>query len=283
MDFTSVAMNAFKYAYDMFKNNNLYIIHVTINVGKNPEIFGGTPGQTNREFLTKELSAWLKHELNFKTLPENISINVERGEATEVIRKISKKFDFDYVVMGTRDNYSLFDKWLGTISLSLVKTIDIPIFLIPRYSRYTKFKKVLIASDNHINDERMLQNISTWNNNYKSHLDFLHISDSSDDEFQKKSNLAIRKYFAENNLNYGFEVTSAMNADISKTILANAYNKQANLIMMLPDDQSFINSLIFRSISKDMILSSDIPLLFLKRKDNINASFVNIESIAEGH
>ena len=61
---------------------------------------------------------------------------------------------------------------------------------------------------------------------------------------------------------YGFEVIEAN--DISKSILSVAYNKHSDIIAISPHHQNFIETLLFKSVSKDLILDSKMPLLFVK-------------------
>ena len=99
MDFTSVAINAFKYALSLFQDANFTIVHASFTVGKNPELFGSKPGNTNSDFLQNELKNLILHELNLKTLPENVRIKVELGDPSEVIRnEVKEKQEGDDVM-----------------------------------------------------------------------------------------------------------------------------------------------------------------------------------------
>jgi len=264
MDFSSVAMNAFKYAYKLFREENLTVIHTDQYSGKNPEFIGAKPGQTKCEFLEGELNSWIKHELDLETLPKNISINVLKGNPLDKIKQVCKEYTFDCLVMGTRDKYSLMDKWLGTVSLSIVKSIDIPIYVIPRYSKYTTFDQVVVSTDSNIKENKVLEKIAKWNEDHSAFLNFLHINKDSSDEISDETDAIVTEYFENNNYNFGFEISSTVGDDVGKTILASAYNKQANLIILLPHEQTFLNSMMINSISKQMILSSTIPMLFMK-------------------
>ena len=266
MDFTSVAMNALRYALALFQNETLHVLHVTPMTGKNPEFIGAKPGQTKIGFLEDELKAYIKHELNTENKTANIKVKVLAGEPGEIIKNEVVENNYDAVLMGTRDKYSILDKWLGTISLSLIKSLDIPIYLIPRYAKFKSFDQVVVASDSHLTDDTLLEDIAEWNKSHKAFLNFLHIKKNYQDDFSKEKEQIVSKYIKENVTNFGFEINALAGSNICKTILANAHNSQAKLIILIPDNQSFLKSILINSISKDMVLSSDMPMLFFNKK-----------------
>lgn len=266
MDFTSVAMNALRYGMNLFNDANITVLHITNVVGKNPELFGAKPGQTNTSFFKGELEKWISHELQLDKMPERIKVVVQKGEVSEVVRKEVKSNAYDAIVMGTRDKYSLLDKWLGTISLSLVKTIELPIYLIPRYAKYQTMDTIVIASDSHLSTKQNLSKIANWNAEYSAFLNFLHIKQSESDALKDEFHENVKDYFEQKSTDFGFQISEVQGYDVCKSILAKSYNSQADLLMILPDKQSFLNSLMISSISKEMILSSHIPMLFFNSK-----------------
>ena len=264
MDFTSVAINALKYGISFFKNAKFTIVHASFTVGKNPELFGSKPGVSNSDFLQSELENLILHELDLKALPENITIKVEMGDPSEVIRNEAKTNHYDSIMMGTRDKYSFFDKWIGTISLSLVKTVDTPIYLIPRYAKHQSIKNVIIASESSTSTKFNLDKIANWNKDHIANLTFLHIKKNENDALATEFYQNIKYYFEKRELDFDFDISEIQGENVCKSILAKSYNMQADMIMILPDKQNFLNALIINSISKEMILSSDIPMLFYK-------------------
>jgi nucleotide-binding universal stress UspA family protein len=263
MDFTSVAINALKYGLKLFENAKFTVLHASFTVGKNPELFGSKPGNTNSSFLKNELKNLILHELDLRALPDNINIMVELGDPSEVIKNKARSQQFDAIIMGTRDKYSFFDKWIGTISLSLVKTLETPIYLIPRYAKYEGIKHVVIASESKTSTEKNMEKIATWNNNFSADLNFVHVNKNESERLKEEFYQKVKTYFKENDNEINLQINDVQGVDVCKSILAKAYNTRANLVMILPGKQNFLTSLIINSISKEMILSSDIPMLFL--------------------
>lgn len=266
MDFTVVASNAFKYAYNMFKGEPIFVVHVTSDSLTTLDYIGLKPGETKSSVLKNELNRTICYELDTNEVPDNIEVHILKGETVPTIKEFAKAHDINTMVMGTRDKYTFFDKWLGTVSLGLVKGLELPSYLVPRYSKYEGLNKVMVASDYHLKNEAFINEICEWNKNKNAFMKFLHIQTEEGDDFKEEEETLIKELVEKADVNFGFEIESLYNKEISKTLLAAAYNFGADLMIVLPDNQNFINSLLVKSISKELILRTDIPLLFLPHK-----------------
>jgi len=262
MDFTEVSNNALTYALQMFDMERIYITHSTFGSyhldSKDEE-----PRVNKKQILTTELTEEVLKIMRQDKLPENISIHILKGDILPSTKKFVEENNISAVVMGTRDKYTLFDKWIGTTSLSIVKTLKIPVYLIPPFSKFREFKNVLVASDFHLGNKQLVDELKNWNMSYGAFIRFLHIQDENKKDFELEKNTIVDSFYENEEPHFGFEIISKKSKDISQSLLASAYNYNSDIIIAAPDNQNFINSLLFRSVTKDLILKSEIPLLFL--------------------
>jgi nucleotide-binding universal stress UspA family protein len=221
------------------------------------------PIKSNEQVLTEQIGKMVLQELELDSFPSNITIKILEGEVVTSLHKYVQEQNVDMMILGTRDKYDLIDRWVGTVSLGLVKLLDIPVYLIPRYSKYKGFSKVMVASDFHLKESKIVEAIKEWNKRYKSYIKFIHIQQNEDDTYSEESDLIVNKLFEKSDPEFGFEISKIKSMDISTSLLASAYNYHADLLIVLPEEQDFISTLLFKSISKEMILKSDIPVLFL--------------------
>ena len=266
MDLTEVSVNAIRYAYDMFPEAEFHVIYVYSGQSTR-EPFYLKAGTSKEMILKEELINHIKAGLEVKTLPANVIVQLNKGEIVPKIREAALEFKPDYLVMGTRDKYDLFDKWIGTTSLGIVKSVDCPTFLVPKHATYQKMEKVLIATDHHLEDSALINWVKDWNNEFKAFVKFLHVQDSDNTDIHNVSDVIVNKLFQQDNVSFGFEITNIKSKEVTATLLSKAYNFGADLIMAAPDRQSLFNSLFYKSISKELIFKSKIPLLFLKFKE----------------
>jgi len=262
MDFTKVSNNALNYALHMFDMDRIFITHSTHGSYYNDSIHD-EPRLNKKQILTTELKEEVRRVLGKDELPDNISIHILKGDILPTTQEFVEEHNITDVVMGTRDKYNLFDKWIGTTSLSIVKTLKIPVYLIPPFAKYREFKNVLVASDFHLGNRDLVNEIKEWNLGYGAFIRFLHIRDEDKNDFDAEKNTIVDGFFDGEDPQFGFEILSKKSKDVSQSLLASAYNYKSDIIIAAPDNQTLINSLLFKSVTKDLILKSKIPLLFL--------------------
>lgn len=262
VDFSHVSANAFKYALQLASGNELVIVHVTSQV----ESLGDKPSTSSMETfesqLIKSLKSYLLKRLRKEDWPNNVSITILSGEPVQEINKFTENNAFDYVVIGTRDNFSLVDRWIGTVSLGLVKTLKMPVYLIPKQSTFNRFDKIVVASDAQLIHEGIIDSIKSWNEPYQAYVKFLHVQENLGDDYEKESMTIIRSLFEKSDPKFGFEIVNMKGQHVKTTLLASAYNFKADLLIAIASHQSFIESLLFSSMSKELIEEARIPLLF---------------------
>lgn len=263
MDFTLVATNAFKFAYEMYPSAEFYCLYCMSSNTKDKVTSVIKNGETRTSLLKDELENIIKRATGSSELPSNMSIKVLQGEAVSVIQKFAKEIDPDFILMGTRDNYGLFDKWLGTVSLGVVKSCDYPTYLIPRHAKYLGFKKSLVAADSSLQKTSILNWLKNWNREFRSFIKFLHVQQSDDTTIDSITDGIVTSLIQEEISDIAFEIENIKSENLADTLLSKAYNLGANLIIAAPGKQSFIQTLLYKSISRELIEKSSIPLLFL--------------------
>jgi nucleotide-binding universal stress UspA family protein len=206
----------------------------------------------------------VKDVIGRENLPESISFRIVPGEAVSVITNMAKTFKPNYIFMGTRDKYDLMDRWIGTVSLGVVKSCNYPTYLIPKHSKYDSINKALVATDSHMKNPKLIHWLKIWNKKYNSFIKFLYVQRSEKRELEAISEGIISNLFEEDDVEFSFEIENVKSKDLVEALLAQAYNLGADLIIAAPDRQSLVQSILYKSVSKELILKSKIPLLFLK-------------------
>lgn len=264
MDFTDVGVNALRFALNAFPNEKMTILYVqNLQLVSHDPILIATE-MLDAKFWSDALEHFILRELKIKSIPANVKIEARFGSVVSSIKKYCNENELDAIVMGTRDKYNYFDKWFGTVSFGIVENSNIDVYLIPKYASYKGFDQVVVASDDHLADKTFMDKIKTWNKDHKAFIKFLHIQRRKEEPFQDTTNEIVQQLFKESDPDFGFEVSVVKDQDISHSLLASAYNMKADLLLIIPEDQTYIQSILFKSITKEMILQSDIPLLFIK-------------------
>ena len=193
---------------------------------------------------------------------KRIHVKVEMGG---VVNQVSEEVTegYDLVILGTRNKYQIVDNIFGTISLGITKKKNIPLMLIGPNITYKPLKRVVIGYDNSVMDNKVVKSICDWNKDYNAKLIFVHVSTGIEDDFMDKQLPFISKYFEVNRIEQEYEINVIERGEIARQIIMHAEKKDADLILTIPNQQSFLSSLLIKSVSKDLIFQSKVPLFFL--------------------
>jgi nucleotide-binding universal stress UspA family protein len=265
MDLTEVSVNAFAFANQLFPQDQLVIVHVapvTINLNT-PKMANSI--ETYESSLIKSVKAYIQATLKLKSWPTRAQVTVLQGEPISVIKSFAQTNKFDYAVLGTRDNHNLADRWIGTISLGLVKQLEFPVYLIPRYSSYHKFDRIVVASDSFQLHKDLIPLIRRWIRDFKAYIKFLHVQEDVNSSVDEECRNLVESILGEEEPGVGFEIVNVGNNQISKTLLATAYNFKADLLITSAKHQSFLESLMVLSLSKELIDQAWLPVLFFNK------------------
>ena len=251
----------------MYPNAQIRIIHISKGLIHLEEPMILEPMASKSDVLKARLLEIIQEQLGNYVKESIYDVIIREGEIVHEISKTVNDLKFDSVIMGTRDKYDFFDRWVGTISLGVVSKIHTPVYLVPRYASFKKIETVLVASDYNPENAETIKLIKKWNQEHKAFIKFLHVSRKTDDEFDR--DLIVDKLFEDSEPEFGFEISMIHDKNVSHSILSTAYNSKADLMIVLPENKSFIQSLLFRSLSKDLILKSSIPILFIHKGDKL--------------
>lgn len=265
MDFTEVSLNGFRYAYDRFGQSNITVLHAITGILDPKGHLYSRPDKTKEDLAHAHLKKSICEHLELDEVPSNVQIEAYYGEPVRVITNYLKDHAFDAVVIGSRDKYDLFDKIFGTISLGIIKKNVEPIFVIPRFGVFKKYSKIMVATDQELEDQDVLMQIDYWNTS-NANVKFLHVSEKEDkkeESFAKAKSTVVEHLYESYQPSFSFEIESVQSSDISDSILANAYNYGADLLIVISKPSSYLKTLVFKSMTKELLLKSDIPMLFL--------------------
>ena len=263
-DFSEVSLNAVKYAMDFSGDSDeLYIVHVHSGLLSIQSPLMLKAGESYIQSIKEEIESTIVNNLELKDLPSNIIIEAINGEPVHALSRYSRKHLMDLAIVGTRDKYDLIDRWVGTISLGMVKSLYIPIYLIPRHASFNGFNKVMVASDHHLAKPQVLNQIKDWNANHNAFIKFLHVRENIDSFYTEEADKIVSELYEKENVDFAFEISSTYSLNVGDSLLAAAYSSQSELLLVIAENQSFMNSLLFKSLSKELVLKSNIPVLFL--------------------
>lgn len=269
-DFSDNAMNAIKYALELFKyeKSDFFIMHAyqdeiyaddsLLNqetLDKVTQIIGEKSQKQLESTLKKikEISPNPRHKYNIIS-----SNNLLIDEADKIV----DDENIDIIVMGTRGETNDRKLTFGSHTLQVLKYVQCPVLAIPENYKYTQPKHILFPTDYMIPYKRReLKLLSEMALPYRAVIDMLYISKSNKLSLRQEDNQEfIKKALNKNTLNF----KTIKQKNITQTIYKYLKENKIDMLVMVNTRHSFLESILFQSTIDTMSLHLDIPFLALQ-------------------
>lgn len=172
----------------------------------------------------------------------------------------------EYIVIGTKGESNLMDKLIGSNTAYIMKHTKIPIIAVPIHAKMDPIKEVVLATDYEpmVKANQVLSPLTPLMKHYSAHIQVLHINTEKElitDDGLVDHNRFIAQELDEFNATY----TTVKDADINKGIHSYLENYPSDLLVMISHDYGFFKSIFHSSVSKQMVVSSNIPVMILHK------------------
>lgn len=261
-DFSDTATNAFKFAQDYFDPAEgvvLKLIHVYHPAFENP-YSSSFPDATMREAQQRKLIVFAQSaekggsQGNVLTA-SNVQLEAVVGFPTEEIFKASLYADL--IIMGTTGDGNWLEKVFGSVSSSIAKQALCPVLLIPPGAKYQGFHHIVFANSTATPNPKLIEQMRFFTHNETSNVDFVHVEQRTVGTYEVKRILYDKAAHVKTRIVH----LSCKNTLHGLTTYANT--QKADLIVMTTRHRSFLNDIFHHSLTKEMILRSNIPILVL--------------------
>ena len=268
-DFSSISKNAAMYALEMFGKEVyngevefiLFHAHYYIPPTATP---GGLPVMTDSEVLATKKQTFKKEIADLRALFPAQTIRKELlvGEVTSTITRFVQSESIDLAVVGSYPK-SGFERWVeGLNAYDISKEAGCPVLVIPDGIKYHSPKKILFATDfRNLKDSDILQPLQETVKVLEPEFMMLHIYSEKSTTFKEKEmmNWALNMYFNTEKYNYHF----LEHDDPTEGIEEFVSGYDADMLALVGQDRGFFESLFHKSVTKQMIIHSRIPLFIL--------------------
>ncbi|MCW5519818.1 universal stress protein [Aureitalea sp. L0-47] len=268
-DFSDNAMNAIKYAMELFKydRTDFYMMHAY-----GDEVYS-TPGMSRKEInAAKDNALHASNEELHRKIEEmkTISPNPRHnyypiavfGALVDEANEIAELENVDVIVMGTKGKSDDRNITFGSNTLQVIKYVKCPVLAVPLAYKEIQPQNILFATDYMLPYQRReLKLLSTLTQNFAAKLKILHISKFDELSFRQEDNKAFLEYCLEQvQPSYlqlpGTDVTGVINDAVE--------NYNTDLLVMINSRHSFLEDFLFTSKVEKIGLEIKIPFLVLQ-------------------
>jgi nucleotide-binding universal stress UspA family protein len=269
-DFSENALNALKYATDLFKYevSEFYIMHAYQDDVYSDEVL--LSRETLDEVKTIVSNTSVEKLENIKKKIVGISPNPRHTfnivSANNILLdeadKIVDKQNIDIIVMGTKGKTDDKKLTFGSNTLQVLKYVQCPVLAIPANYKYTQPKHILFPTNYMIPYKRReLKLLCEMISPYRAIVDILYISKSSKLSRRQQDNRNfIKEELCKNTINFKIESSK----HIINTIYKYIKEHPIDMLVMVNTTHSFLENILFKSSIDELSLNLDIPFLALQ-------------------
>ncbi|MEY3059006.1 MAG: hypothetical protein RL000_358 [Bacteroidota bacterium] len=265
-DFSPLADNALKYGMDLATamGSSLMIVHVyqiPISYSEVPLI---TVSIEEIKKASEDRLAEIKHNIETITAGKLVVYTESRlGDVGDEINKLTKTLQPFAVVMGSRGVTGAGKFFLGSNSLSVISRTNTPVIVVPPGGRFLPYKKIGLTTDfKEVINKTPVVPIRALVSFFNAELHVLHV-----DYKQRNFNPDV----PEQTLNLDMLLTGMNptydfieNKDVNEGINDFAEKNNIDLIVTLPQKHSFLESLFEKSLTRELLHHTHIPVMCIK-------------------
>lgn len=259
-DFSPGAHNALIHAIELAKkfDARLEIIHTWSMPSA-----GSTVMVDITDILEKNAKEELETFMN-RIESENIlgdvsySSRTSHGSVQDCLERITHNEPTDLVVMGTRGADIKTDKWLGSNTSAVSKSLDAPLLVVPGGVPFKDINNVMFATDMKVMEtDKQLEFLGDLVEMYNCKVNFVHIQTDEKEIDIEPYRAQIRK-----KLGAGYATfTIHKNSDIEDGLIEVMHSEKPDLLIAVRHKYGFFKGLFHSSTSQYMVNNSDIPVL----------------------
>lgn len=251
VDFSETSLNAARYAGEMLSGRT--DTHIILYNMFTDEKDGATAGN----YLES-----LKSELQEKGVVDDIECIKEFGsDLIDSLARLAHQKDAELIMMGISEK----DEWrqllTGSNTLKMAQQNVCPVMIIPPTAKFNGMKNIALTSDfKNVAETTPVLAIKTVLELFKANLHIVNVNNEHyvtlTQEFLEERG-KMQNFFSEFNPEFYF---IGMN-DFYEAIEQFSKDRNIDLIIIIPKNHSFINSIFSRSTTKTLAFQSSVPLL----------------------
>ena len=265
-DFSKSARSAFDYGYQLVKElSGLEIILLNSYEMPTAGVSGGVMMNLEEAMEKESKNDLLLEVKELKEIYPDVEIRTisRYGSIVNSITRTCSEEEVDFVVMGTHGASGLKKALIGSNTQKVIENCSVPVISVPKDWKFKKIKNIVYATDlNRLENPAILAPICSLAETEDATIHIVYVAKHKGEIDLKKEveNLPLNKHFKDRPR----EFVLIESKDVSEGIDKYVNEIAADLVVMIPKDATFWNSLFRRSITEKLAFQLKVPMLSLK-------------------
>ncbi|MFD3001931.1 universal stress protein [Pontibacter toksunensis] len=224
-----------------------------------------------------------------------VSIDLEPAEKARLSIKCVCKYGFgfdeilkavdvhqaDLVVMGTRGGGGLQRALLGRTTTAVIRDVQVPVLAVPGNVKFDGLKSIVFASDlSKLPTAQVFDSLRVFVKFFRSKLQVLHLYKKDMRQDQQENALAALYTLDKHLHDIDYEVVFQQRNDPAEAIQDFVREKEADLLVLIPQKHSFLETLLNKSITQRLMVNAFVPILALPAV-NTQSNNILLENLTE--
>ena len=256
VDFSSTSENAAQYAVELSLRLDAEVVichaqHIPVLDAHTPAVAVQDLMEQQQLEVSKKLdavAARLKSQFGGKVRTWQTF-----GLVVDMIKEIESESTIYLVVMGTKGATNALDKFIGTTSTDVMTRVELPMIIVPEGCQATAMDHVGYATDFTQETDDGILDFQEFIRPFGGDLSIVHVSNRKVDADEI---LAVVRHFESS-----AEVETIVGENVTFELNEYVENNNIKLLALKRHKRNFFESLFHKSISKEMAITSKIPVL----------------------
>ena len=260
-DFSTTSRHAFEYAKQLSQKlgAKIKVVHVhdpygdiTISAFEKSE--GDPADKAMKEFTAESDNYFYETE-------------ILRGDVVRQIVKMTKRESDEIIVMGSTGLQDFLSKIIGTVSLDVMNKAHAPVIIVPRDTVYKPIHRILFATNSESVESHVLREAVAFAQAFKAQIHFVNVHKGKDTK-QDVLKKVLDELMVNMDVKEPFELVSLGGSDVVKQLKEYAEQNSIDLMMFVNRHRGFFQSLIHKSVTQQIALTAEKPLMVMHYDDN---------------
>lgn len=259
-DFSPCATNALRFATRLKKPITLATAYLT------PSAAAPVPLSFMQEEHAEQLTE-LNHELELlKAIPQALGLACElsavEGLPADTIVNLAKKINADLIVMGSQGENTLSGAVLGSTATAVMENAPCPVLVVPsRFNVNDPIQKITFATAYATGDMQAIKFVAQLANVLNAQLSILHVAEDDEDYAYEKEKLTLFIDEVKKQINYSAPRFELLMGNAEAVMMTKMVAGDTDLIVLNSRHRSFWGRLFGHSLTRDLTMTTNIPLL----------------------
>jgi len=277
VDFSAYSLNAACYAAHVArqKGAEITLVHVYFNPVTNPVSydhfysFPANIAETLNEIVENatELMCEFRNKLNTYLVEHDLTTirlksEIIGGVAEEAFLDFAETDRYDLVIVGIRGKGTT-ENWFGSFMIEIINKAIIPVLAIPGQATYKEsmFKRLMYATNFDKSDGEAIRELIKIALPLETHISVVHIDETTDNPFINYDLAHFKEKYVGDIEQLKMDFDLIVNKNRARGIEDYIIDHQIDIIAVTSHKRNIITSLIKPSLTKELLLRLEIPML----------------------